>query len=204
MNLINTDGVVLLGQGSEWFWTALSGIALVVTFLAIYRQLRLEQTQLRENTKILRSQAHHNAVTLGSRPLEMLIQDPGLAEIVTVGLATPESLSEADWFRCGTFILLQVNAWEYQYYQSRDGSIPAELWIGADAYFRDHVASRAGMRRFWGNYRETYADPFRSHVDSELAKQASEGTARQLAPSDPRPEPDAARAAGPPEGPADR
>ena len=42
MKLINTDGMALIGPGSEWFWTALSGIVLGVTFIAIYRQLRLQ------------------------------------------------------------------------------------------------------------------------------------------------------------------
>jgi len=42
VKLINTDGLVFIGTGSEWFWTALSGIILVVTFIAIYRQLRMQ------------------------------------------------------------------------------------------------------------------------------------------------------------------
>jgi len=41
VKLINTDGMALIGPGSEWFWTALSGIVLGVTFIAIYRQLSL-------------------------------------------------------------------------------------------------------------------------------------------------------------------
>lgn len=45
MKLINTDGLALIGPGSEWFWTAISGIVLAVTFLAIYRQLRLQRSQ---------------------------------------------------------------------------------------------------------------------------------------------------------------
>jgi hypothetical protein len=44
VTLINTDGLALIGPGSEWFWTALSGIVLAVTFLAIYRQLRLQRS----------------------------------------------------------------------------------------------------------------------------------------------------------------
>ena len=39
MPLVSSERRVLLGPGSEWFWTALSGIVLAVTFLAIYRQL---------------------------------------------------------------------------------------------------------------------------------------------------------------------
>ena len=41
MKLINTDGMAFIGPGSEWFWTAVSGIVLAVTFVAIYRQLAL-------------------------------------------------------------------------------------------------------------------------------------------------------------------
>jgi hypothetical protein len=42
VTFINTDGMALFGPGSEWFWTALSGIVLAVTFIAIYRQLRAQ------------------------------------------------------------------------------------------------------------------------------------------------------------------
>ena len=41
MRFINTDGMSFIGPGSEWFWTALSGLVLAVTFIAIYRQLSL-------------------------------------------------------------------------------------------------------------------------------------------------------------------
>ena len=44
MTFINTDGMAFIGPGSEWFWTALSGIVLAVTFLGIYRQLRLARS----------------------------------------------------------------------------------------------------------------------------------------------------------------
>jgi hypothetical protein len=41
VTLINTDGMAFMGPGSEWLWTALSGIVLSVTFIAIYRQLSI-------------------------------------------------------------------------------------------------------------------------------------------------------------------
>jgi hypothetical protein len=44
VKIINTDGLAFIGPGSEWFWTALSGIVLAVTFIAIYRQLRLQRS----------------------------------------------------------------------------------------------------------------------------------------------------------------
>jgi hypothetical protein len=44
VTFINTDGMSFIGPGSEWFWTALSGIVLAVTFLAIFRQLQLQRS----------------------------------------------------------------------------------------------------------------------------------------------------------------
>lgn len=34
MRVINTDGMALIGPGSEWLWTALQFVALAVTGLA--------------------------------------------------------------------------------------------------------------------------------------------------------------------------
>jgi hypothetical protein len=44
VKLINTDGMALIGPGSEWLWTAVSGIVLAVTFIAIYRQLAMARS----------------------------------------------------------------------------------------------------------------------------------------------------------------
>ena len=44
MEFINTDGMAFIGPGSEWFWTALSGVVLAITFIAIYRQLSLARS----------------------------------------------------------------------------------------------------------------------------------------------------------------
>jgi len=43
VQLINTQGMAFIGPGSEWFWTAISGLVLAITFFAIYRQLRLQR-----------------------------------------------------------------------------------------------------------------------------------------------------------------
>jgi hypothetical protein len=170
--LINTEGLAFIGPGSEWFWTAVSGIVLAGTFIAIYRQLRLQRLQMQDNTKLLRSQAHYNALTLGQKPFDFLIQDEGLARIVTVGYKSPEALSEVEWDRFGKYLFIHFNGWEYFYYQHRDGSIQKELWIGADAYFRHLIASEPGLHRFWAEYGLAYDEPFRAYVDTEFARRA--------------------------------
>jgi hypothetical protein len=44
MTIINTKGMAFFGPGSEWFWAALQFIALLITFIAIYRQLRIARS----------------------------------------------------------------------------------------------------------------------------------------------------------------
>ncbi len=40
MPRINLDNLVVFGPGSEWLWVFIQAVALTITFLAIYRQLR--------------------------------------------------------------------------------------------------------------------------------------------------------------------
>lgn len=176
MTLINTEGLALIGPGSEWFWTALQFTALAITFVAIFRQLQAQRSQMEENTKLLRSQAHHNALTLSQRARELLIENQGFADIVNVGRDAPEALSDVDWARCSSYMFLQVNQWEYLYYQDRDGSIPTEYWAGAQDYYRNMIAGRAGYTRFWSLNKSSFDEPFRSYAAP--AFQAGEEDAR--------------------------
>ena len=107
MKFMNTDGMAFIGPGSEWFWTALQFTALAITFIAIYRQLRAQHLQMHENTKVLRSQAHYNALSLLDRPWELLIENVELAEIVTMADATPDASREADWARYSAYSWMQ-------------------------------------------------------------------------------------------------
>jgi hypothetical protein len=42
VEIVNTDHLVLIGSGSEWFWSMISGVVVAVTFILIYRQLRAQ------------------------------------------------------------------------------------------------------------------------------------------------------------------
>jgi hypothetical protein len=169
MEVSNGGGVALVGVGSEWFWIALQFFALAGTFFAIYRQLRAQQREIRESTKAQLSLGYNNAIRLGQRPLEMLIQDDKLARIASVGYATPDKLNVADWARFGNFMFLQFNAWEFFYYQHRDRQIPKTLWVGADGYYRNLIETCPGLLRFWAEFQQSYDEPFRSYVVEAFA-----------------------------------
>ncbi len=176
MTLINTDGLAFFGPGSEWFWSALQFTAVAITFYAIYRQLQAQRAQMEEDTKLLRSQAHHNALTLSQRARELLIENEDFARILHVGRVAPDDLSDVDWARCSSYMFLQVNQWEYLYYQNRDGSIPTEYWAGAEDYYRNMVTGRAGYARFWSGNRTSFDEPFRSYAAPAFAIEPAPGS----------------------------
>jgi hypothetical protein len=171
--LINTDGLALIGPGSEWFWTALQFTALAVTFIAIYRQLQAQRGEMEERTKLLRSQAHYNALALSQRARELLIENEDFARIIHVGSSTPDALSDVDWDRCISYMFLQVNHWEYLYYQYGDRSIPAEYWAGAQDYYRNTVARGPGYARFWSANKSSFDEPFRSYAAQAFVSTAA-------------------------------
>jgi hypothetical protein len=157
--------------------TSVIAIVLSVAYLAL---------QIRDNTKVLRSQAHYNALSLAQRPMEMMIENDGLATVVNGGYATPDALSADDWARFGNYMFIGFNAWEYLYYQNKDHSIPGELWVGADAYFKDLVEAKPGLRRFWSEFEASFAEPFRSYVAAEFARRPAPARSAREASDDAR------------------
>lgn len=144
----------------------------ITSVIAVVLSVLYLGLQIRDNTKVLRSQAHYNALSLAQRPMEMMIENDGLATIVNIGYTTPDALTADDWARFGNYMFIGFNAWEYLYYQNGDRSIPKELWVGADAYFKGLVATNPGLIRFWTEYHASFDEPFRSYVAAEFAKAA--------------------------------
>ena len=130
--------------------------------------------QIRDNTKVLRSQSHYNALSLAQRPLESMVANDGLAKIMGECYTRPAQLTDEDWTRCVNYVFMQFNAWEYMYYQNRDDSIPTQLWVGADAYYRDLVATKPGLARFWKEDALAFDEPFRSYVTRQFAKKPAQ------------------------------
>jgi len=120
VKLINTDGMAFIGPGSEWFWTALSGIVLAVTFLAIYRQLSLQRSagaieQLNRIEQEYQSE----------RMLRVALE---LAEARHAGI-DPAHLPQVA-------VVALVNFWERVAILARRGDIDLELlWEGGSGFY---------------------------------------------------------------------
>jgi hypothetical protein len=139
-------------------------LAVIVSVLYLGRQIN-------GNTQLLRSQAHYNALSLAQRPLELMVENESLAGVVSQCDAAPNTVSGTNWERCLNYYFIQFNSWEYMYYQNQDGSIPKQLWVGADAYFKTLAHTKPGYVRFWGEMQVAFDEPFGSYAKQEFQRQ---------------------------------
>ena len=147
-------------------------VAEIAGALAVVVSVIYLAVQIGENTKLLRSQAHFNALSLGQRPLELMVENEGLAGVVAQCDADPHDVPAVTWERCLNYYFMELNAWEYMYYQNLDGSIPHEFWVGSDAYFKSLTATKPAYRRAWREVEGTFDNPFRSYANEEFRKAA--------------------------------
>ena len=134
-----------------------AAVVISVAYLAI---------QISDNNRLLRSQAHYNALDQIQRPTVAMVESDTLAEVVFECYEQPREVSESQWLRCAGFYFLEMNGWEYAYYQNIDESIPPELWEGIDAGLGETMRTSAAHARLWEERREMFDVPFRSHVET--------------------------------------
>jgi len=120
VKFINTDGMAFIGPGSEWFWTAASGIVLAVTFFAIYRQLRLQRSA-NAIEQLNQIEREYTSERLARYMLELL-------------LAIRDGSNPADVpDRAAAAI---ANFWERVASLTRGGHVDLELlWDGGSAFY---------------------------------------------------------------------
>ena len=139
-------------------------IAEIAGGLAVVISVVYLAVQISDNNRLLRSQAHYNALEVTKRPFEMMVATDDLAKIVFECDLKPYDVAESDWQRCKNYYFMQLNGWEYVYYQHLDEAVPPELWGGVERYFADQVATKAGYARFWKETALGFDEPFRSHA----------------------------------------
>lgn len=140
-------------------------LAEIVGAVAVVISVIYLAMQISDNTSELQSQGHFHALSLAQRPLELLIADRELARIIEGGYSDPDQLSATDWHRFSMYQVMAFNAWEYLYYAHESGSIPENLWAGADAYYRGLVQGQPALRRFWSEYQHAFDGPFHGYVE---------------------------------------
>ena len=147
----------------KWALIAEIGGAVAVVLSVIYLAV-----QVSDNNRLLRSQAHYNALELAQGPAEMLVDNEGLARLIVQCDIDPSTVDSANWERCANYYFMLFNGWEYLYYQNIDESIPPQLFRGADAIFKEYVRTKPGYGKFWSDFQVAFDEPLHSYADAEF------------------------------------
>ena len=110
--------------------------------------------QIGANTKMLRSQAHYNALSLARRPFEMAIENEGFINQRRFRDA-PGLQSGGSGCDAATTYLWSSTPGNICTHQHRDGSIPKELWVGAPTRPSGSRWGEGGHARFFGRNRRS-------------------------------------------------
>ena len=129
--------------------------------------------QISDNNRLLHSQSHYNALEVLQRPFEIMLQSDSLANTLYQCDINPYEISDSLWSQCVNYYFMQVNGWEYTYYQHLDKSVPSSLWAGVEGYFENEVRTKAGYVRFWEETALGFGEPFRSYIDERIRRNAS-------------------------------
>ncbi len=143
----------------------LAVISQIISAGAVVISLIYLAAQITGNTKALKNQGHYNALEMSQRPMQITIENGDIAEIIKIGYDNPEELDRVQWYRFSMYQFLAFDAWEYLYYANKTGSIPKNLWLGANAYYSDLAGKKPGVKRFWKEYNLSFGKPFHEYVD---------------------------------------
>ena len=157
---MNLESVYFISQ-------IISAVTVVISVLYL-------AAQIRANNKTLRSQGHYNALVLAQRPFEMMIENEGLARIINIARKDASALNAEEWLRASSYIFMQMNSWEYLYYQSHENALTEQLWNGANKWFSSQASENAGWAKCWEENRSAFDEPFASHVALQIAKSGAQ------------------------------
>jgi hypothetical protein len=129
--------------------------------------------QIRANTKVLRSQAYYNALSLAQRPYEMAIADQGLADLIETSYASPEKLTQQQWVRCANIYSCNSIPGNICTIKTSMAPFPGNFGSAPTPTSKELIKTKRGLKRFWSEYQHAFDDPFRSYVTNEFAKKTS-------------------------------
>ena len=153
---------------------ALAEIGVIVSVIYLAIQVRAGNHQIRQ-------QATNDMLTMMHSPIEQMISNAELSEIVRIGNTDPDSLSEAHWFRYSFWWLLEFDTYEYLHDAHQRGTMATAQWVGTDASFRNVFEIWPGTRRAWREWSHVYLGTFRDYVNGivEEGEQAAASLADQ-------------------------
>jgi hypothetical protein len=105
----------------------------------------------------------------GREANRVLIESPGMAEIVVAAGTAPDRMPAPDRLRYLAYQHDFFDTWEIAWYYHTDGILDTETWLDWDEWFTRQA--RAAPAFAWTDNRQNFTGlDFRDHVDAVLAR----------------------------------
>lgn len=140
----------------------ISAVAIIISLLYVGYEVRRTSTlSSREADVILFERAREAN--------RILIESPGMAEIVVAAETAPERMPAPDRLRYLAYQHDFFDSWEIAWYYHADGILETETWLDWDEWFAGRA--RAAPAFAWTENRDNFTGlDFRDHVDAALAR----------------------------------
>ncbi len=150
----------------------LGAIGELVGGVAVIGSLLYVGIQIRQNTRVVQSTAHHQMLDYTSTISALLIGNPEVADLIQRGREDPDALNPTEWSRFVEVAFMRFGTWEAAYMGQQNETIDQSLWEAWDATCRYLTAGR-GYMRFWSEAREGHAPAFREYVETAVFPSAA-------------------------------
>jgi hypothetical protein len=139
------------------------GAAVGVMASVIYLGIQIEGSN-----KQLQAQSSNDTLQMLHKPLELVVQDPQLSDLVLRADTEPALLTPGEWNRYSALMMLKMDAFEHAYYANQSGEIRNELWTGIATSLTEEFRSSIGFRKFWEQHGNAFAEPFHGYVKARF------------------------------------
>ena len=147
-------------------WDAIGAISEGIGAIAVVVTLAYLGQQVRQNSRLLRSQTDSNAWSHYAESLTVLASSPQASALLVKGFRSMSALTEEERMQFLSLCMLALNSVEYQFRQMEDTDPEVEmLWSIANIY----VGTPGGLE-FWTAYRSSFSPRFISWLDGCLKR----------------------------------
>ena len=145
-------------------WEAIGAIGDAVGGVGVLAPLLYLAVQTRQNTRAIRAATYSQVADSFADVSLALFQDPDASNLIRRARQVPESLTPEEIERYEMFLLSYMRRAENMYFQSEEGTLDADTWIG----IRESIFIVLGTEpsdRWWKTRRRMFNTDFRRFVD---------------------------------------
>ena len=145
----------------------LGGIAVVVSLVYL-------ASQIRQNSKLLRSSTASTTSAGGNNWNSLVVQDPEVARIFWDGVADRSSLPEADRRRFDPLMGMWFNNMNQEYQFAIDGVMSPTVWTQRTRGIR-RMLREPGMQQCWNEWGDIFSEDFCEFIDGLIREGEAAG-----------------------------